>query len=547
MAQLKGGTTISGYISLHAGNFNPLSYPEMKGSQGPQGFSGPQGRQGNPGPSIRGNQGPQGYQGNPGTSIRGNQGPQGPQGNVGVGITGYQGNQGNQGNVGVGITGYQGNQGNVGGSLTGYQGDIGDPGPSIRGNQGTQGRQGNGTQGSQGPRGNQGPQGRQGNIGLQGYQGTQGRQGNGTQGPQGFQGYQGNQGRQGDVGFTGPQGPKGRQGDASISTGLERITDGGTGWRMYNADLSKSGPLGSEAIDISHSQDINTTRGATSEFSFASGYRTNVGGTSNNTILNGNSSEILVGNNQVIIGGYYNRMETTGEINTITGGYINNAFGTHSVIASGKLNYEYGNYNFQSGYQNLTLSTSSTSAMIGGIYNIVKGKNNVILGGYGATSNDYCEIVGGRYNVLGTGSTTTWGAGDNLFTLGNGTSDITRVNIFKVTKLGTMAASADIFAYATSDERLKDNITLISDPIGKLKQLRGVTWDWNDNADEIQKTLPNVGLIAQDVEKVLPQLVQTRQNGNLALDYPKIVSLLVEVGKSQQEQIQKLLKLINKE
>jgi len=104
----------------------------------------------------------------------------------------------------------------------------------------------------------------------------------------------------------------------------------------------------------------------------------------------------------------------------------------------------------------------------------------------------------------------------------------------------SVSATGDIVAYASSDERLKDNIEVISNPIEKVQQLKGVTWDWNDNADELQKSLPNVGVIAQDVEKVLPQVVKDRENGFKGVDYDKIVGLLIEAIKDQQSQIDEL-------
>ena len=104
----------------------------------------------------------------------------------------------------------------------------------------------------------------------------------------------------------------------------------------------------------------------------------------------------------------------------------------------------------------------------------------------------------------------------------------------------SVSATGDIVAYASSDERLKDNIEVISNPIEKVQQLKGVTWDWNDNADELQKSLPNVGVIAQDVEKVLPQVVKDRDNGFKGVDYDKIVGLLIEAIKDQQTQIDEL-------
>ena len=125
-------------------------------------------------------------------------------------------------------------------------------------------------------------------------------------------------------------------------------------------------------------------------------------------------------------------------------------------------------------------------------------------------------------------------ARDNL-SLGT-TDNVTFGNINGAT--GTF--TGDVVAYSSSDRRLKDNIEVISNPIEKVQQLKGVTWDWNDNASEIQKSLPNVGIIAQDVEKVLPQLVKDRDNGYKGVDYDKIVGLLIESIKDQQKQIDEL-------
>ena len=105
---------------------------------------------------------------------------------------------------------------------------------------------------------------------------------------------------------------------------------------------------------------------------------------------------------------------------------------------------------------------------------------------------------------------------------------------------GALNVGGDVVAYASSDERLKDNIELISNPIEKVQSLKGVTWDWNSNADELQQSLPNVGVIAQDVEKVLPQLVTDRDNGFKGVDYAKLTGLLIEAVKDQQKQIDEL-------
>ena len=126
-------------------------------------------------------------------------------------------------------------------------------------------------------------------------------------------------------------------------------------------------------------------------------------------------------------------------------------------------------------------------------------------------------------------------------------SNVTFASVAGGTITGTsVSVTGDVVAYASSDERLKDNIKPIENAVNKVQQLRGVTWDWNDNTDELQKSLPNVGVIAQDVEKVLPQLVKDRDNGFKGVDYDKLVGLLIEAVKDQQTQIEALERRLEK-
>ena len=104
-------------------------------------------------------------------------------------------------------------------------------------------------------------------------------------------------------------------------------------------------------------------------------------------------------------------------------------------------------------------------------------------------------------------------------------------------------ASTDIIAYATSDERLKDNITLIEKPLEKLSKINGYMFDWNDK--QTSYTGHDIGVIAQEIELVLPEVVTTRDNGYKAVKYEKIVPLLIEAIKEQQQQIDDLKELVN--
>jgi hypothetical protein len=106
---------------------------------------------------------------------------------------------------------------------------------------------------------------------------------------------------------------------------------------------------------------------------------------------------------------------------------------------------------------------------------------------------------------------------------------------------GDVVVTQNITAYYASDISLKDNIRPIESALFKVKQIRGVTFDWNEKSNKLQQEKGNdVGLIAQEVEKVLPEVIQIRENGIKAVAYEKVVPLLVEAIKEQQTLIEDL-------
>jgi hypothetical protein len=100
-----------------------------------------------------------------------------------------------------------------------------------------------------------------------------------------------------------------------------------------------------------------------------------------------------------------------------------------------------------------------------------------------------------------------------------------------------VCADNGVCLVTNSDIRLKENIEPITDAISKLGQLNGVTYDWKDSQ---RGTEQQVGVIAQDVEKVLPQVVHTDEQGYKTVEYSKLTSLLIEAVKEQQKQIDEL-------
>ena len=113
----------------------------------------------------------------------------------------------------------------------------------------------------------------------------------------------------------------------------------------------------------------------------------------------------------------------------------------------------------------------------------------------------------------------------------------------------TVYFAGDVIAFYSSDERLKENVIPIGNAIEKVKQIRGVEFDWiptelPDGEDAHTNEGHDVGVIAQEIEKVLPEAVTTRDSGYKAVKYEKIVPLLIESIKEQQEQIDELKKEI---
>ena len=108
----------------------------------------------------------------------------------------------------------------------------------------------------------------------------------------------------------------------------------------------------------------------------------------------------------------------------------------------------------------------------------------------------------------------------------------------------SIRAAGDIVAYYSSDKIYKENIKLIESPIEKVKAISGVTFEWNEKSHK-ETGKKDVGVIAQEVEEVLPEIVETRDNGYKAVDYQKLTAVLIEAVKDQQKQIDELKSIIN--
>ena len=91
-------------------------------------------------------------------------------------------------------------------------------------------------------------------------------------------------------------------------------------------------------------------------------------------------------------------------------------------------------------------------------------------------------------------------------------------------------ATTDVVAYYSSDPSLKENKELISNPLDKIDSIGGYSFDWKESAEEYAPHLKghDYGVMADEIANVLPELVQTRENGIRAVKYDKLVPLLIE-------------------
>ena len=105
---------------------------------------------------------------------------------------------------------------------------------------------------------------------------------------------------------------------------------------------------------------------------------------------------------------------------------------------------------------------------------------------------------------------------------------------------GALNVGGDVVAYASSDERLKTNITPIENATEKLKQIGGYSFDWLAVEGVQENRGHDIGVLAQEVEKIAPEIVTTRENGYKAVRYEKLIAILIQSNKELLKRIEVL-------
>ena len=169
------------------------------------------------------------------------------------------------------------------------------------------------------------------------------------------------------------------------------------------------------------------------------------------------------------------------------------------------------------------------AAYTGTAVTIQAGYNSTVFSPDGANMYE----AGSNNLVKRTGDTMTGALvlPSNGLNVGSGQLQVSGGNVYAT---GQFFSNSNITAYNTSDERLKDNIETIHGALAITKALRGVTYTMKADGSL------GVGLIAQELQKVLPQLVGEGEDGTLYVAYANLVAVLINAVNELTERVEKL-------
>ena len=198
----------------------------------------------------------------------------------------------------------------------------------------------------------------------------------------------------------------------------------------------------------------------------------------------------------------------------------NNSAGTNSVAMG----------------NNTTASGNNSTAM--GYFTTASGNKTTAMGA-NTTASDYASLVIGQFNSSGssvTNNATSYNTANTAFVIGNGTDSSNKSDAFKVMFNGDATVSNDLTVSGdvviSSDARLKSNIVSLGSTLPKLLQIDGKSYE--------MKGKQKIGVLAQEIQEVFPELVSEDDNEMLAVNYQGLVPVLINALKEQQSEIDRL-------
>jgi len=209
------------------------------------------------------------------------------------------------------------------------------------------------------------------------------------------------------------------------------------------------------------------------------------------------------------------------------------AFG-YGTQATGSASFSAGEGTIASGKFATVFGKSTTAS----------GQNSTSLG-YTTIASDFASLVIGQFNSSGssvTNSATAFSTSNTAFVIGNGTASNAKSDAFKVMFNGDATVSNDLTVSGdvniSSDARLKSNIVSLGSTISKLLLIDGKSYVMNKSGEE------KIGILAQEVQEVFPELVSKDDNEMLSVNYQGLVPVLINAIKEQEDKISRLEKLV---
>jgi hypothetical protein len=180
------------------------------------------------------------------------------------------------------------------------------------------------------------------------------------------------------------------------------------------------------------------------------------------------------------------------------------------------------------------------------------GRNTITSGnlatamGYTTTARDYASLVIGQYNSSGSSgySPASFNTANTAFVIGNGADSSNKSDAFKVMFNGDTTVSNDLTVggdvVVSSDARLKANIVSLGSTLTKILLIDGKSYTMKKDGKQ------KIGVLAQEIRTVFPELVTTDDKDMLAVNYQGLVPVLINAIKEQDDKISRLENLVEK-
>jgi len=290
---------------------------------------------------------------------------------------------------------------------------------------------------------------------------------------------------------------------------------------------------------------------------------------SENTLVGFNTGENLTtGNSNTFIGNYAGNLNEAGTNNTFIGNEagISNINADHNVIIGANAGYQN-----ESGSWNVFIGSGSGNGHVSGGRNVFigeasgsnneTGNYNVIIGQFAGGEGETCShnvFVGAFSGKNAVGDSNVFignyagfnEAGSNKLYIENSNSSSPLVygdfNSDEITINGDLTVTGTITEL--SDRRYKTEIEPVKNVMQKIQAINAVyyKWDKEKHPDLVVSDEREIGVIAQDVEKVFPELVKTDDKGFKSVNYSKLSAVLLQVVKEQQQTINTILSKLEK-